>query len=239
MRKPLIGVTASHDLKTGSLQMSSHYTEALQAAGSIPLILPLTLEPDECLQLAEDLDGLLFTGGPDVHPFRFGEETWEGCGEYSPLRDTLEFRLFSEFYSQKKPLLGICRGMQLLNIALGGDIYQDLGRQLPKRMPIAHRQPFTPSSPSHHAEIEQGSLLAEISGSLLLEVNSLHHQAVRTPAAPLTVSARARDGVIEAVEHPDYPFLLGVQWHPERLWRSQEHALRLFQAFVSACSSRL
>lgn len=235
MKKPLIGITASHDLRTGDLRMAPSYQSAIQKSGGIPLILPLALEEEECRRLAETLDGFLFTGGPDVHPFLFGEDTMEGCGDRSPLRDQTELSLFSAVYQQKKPVLGICRGAQLINIALGGDIYQDLASQLPGRLPIAHRQPFHLSNPSHRVSLEPDSLLAKISGAETIEVNSAHHQAIRKTAAPLSVSGRTADSVIEAVEQRDYPFLIGVQWHPEMLADTYSHASRLFEAFVCTC----
>ena len=237
MKKPIIGITASHDLKSGNLRMAQSYVSAIQNSGAVPLILPLTLEEGECRQLAGTLDGFLFTGGPDVHPFLFGEDTMEGCGDRSPLRDQTELTLFSAVYQQKKPVLGVCRGTQLINIALGGDIYQDLGSQLPGRLPIAHRQPFHLSNPSHRVALETDSLLAQISGETRIETNSAHHQAVRNTAAALSVCGRTADGVIEAVEQRDYPFLIGVQWHPEMLADTYSHASRLFEAFVRACRS--
>lgn len=126
MNKPVIGLTASHDLLTDDLKMGHFYIDAIRKNGAIPLVLPLTLDEEEAGQLADTLDGFLFSGGPDVHPFLFGEETLAGCGDFSPLRDSSELLLLSQVYERKKPVLGICRGAQLINIALGGDIYQDI-----------------------------------------------------------------------------------------------------------------
>lgn len=235
MNKPVIGLTASHDLKTDDLRMGHFYIDAIRKNGAIPLVLPLTLDEEEAGQLAETLDGFLFSGGPDVHPFLFGEETLTGCGDFSPLRDSSELLLLSQVYEKKKPVLGICRGAQLLNIALGGDIYQDIFSQVPERFPIAHRQPFSAAHPAHRVTLESGSRLAQITQSLSLEVNSLHHQAIRNAAPCLNVCGRASDGIIEAVEQPDHPFLVGVQWHPEQLAGKYEHADRLFSAFINAC----
>ena len=236
MNKPVIGLTASHDQKTGELRMSSRYTDALRDCGAVPLVLPLSLKEGDCIQLPETLDGLLCTGGPDVHPFRFGEETLKGCGDFSPLRDEAELLLFHSFYKRKKPILGICRGIQLINIALGGDIYQDLDAQLSDRPPIAHRQPFRSDAPSHHVDLASDSQLARISQAARIPVNSLHHQAVRRPAESLRIAGQAPDGVIEALEQPDYPFLIGVQWHPEWLYHTHDHARKLFEAFAAACA---
>ena len=236
MKKPLIGLTASHDQKTGELRINSLYLKVLLKCGALPFVLPPVLSAGQCEEAVTVLDGILLSGGPDIHPFHFGEETMKGCGDLSPLRDATELALVRAVHQRRIPLLGICRGMQLMNVALGGDIYQDLDTQLPNRLPIAHRQPFHPSEPSHRVVLEPDSLLAAISGQQSLSVNSSHHQAVRRPASCLRVSGRASDRVIEALEQSDYPFLIGVQWHPELLFHTQEPARRLFEAFVKACS---
>lgn len=247
--KPVIGITASlsSDEKTASLACS--YLHALTESGALPLLLPPSLSEADCCQLAGMLDGCLFSGGPDLHPFFFQEETLEGFADHSALRDQTELLLFSQLYAQKKPILGICRGIQLINLALGGDLYQDISAQTKRPLPIAHRQPFSPLIPSHHVTAEKHSLLEQLilqntekcrpsdSAPLQIAVNSAHHQAVRRPAASLCISASAPDGIIEALEQPDYPFLLGVQWHPELLVHSQPHARALFSAFVNACRS--
>lgn len=235
MKKPVIGLTASHDLKNDDLKISHYYMDAIRSNGAIPLALPLSLNEEEAGQLADTLDGFLFSGGPDIHPFLFGEETLCGCGNFSPLRDSSELLLLSLVYERKKPVLGICRGAQLLNIALGGDIYQDINSQLPSRFPLAHSQPFDAQHPAHRVALENGSRLAQISETLSIEVNSLHHQAIRNAAPCLKVCGRSSDGIIEAVEQTEHPFLIGVQWHPEQLTGRYAHAGRLFSAFIDAC----
>lgn len=232
--KPLIGVTASLREDGNGSCTSSAYLHALSESGALPLLLPLSLNKAECLQLAQTLDGFLFTGGPDIHPFSFHEETLDGCENISLLRDQTELLLFSVSHAQNKPILAICRGIQLINLALGGDLYQDIQKQTERTLPIAHRQPFSPSVPSHHVTISPDSLLAEITDAKRLNVNSAHHQAVRRPASSLSVCAAAPDGIIEAIEEPNYPFLIGVQWHPELLYDSCRHARALFHAFVQA-----
>lgn len=231
---PFIGVTASVNPENGGPCTGQAYLTALSACGAIPLILPHTLTKTECRRLAGTLDGFLFTGGPDVHPFYFGEETLEGCGSQSPQRDRTELQLFTEIFACRKPILGICRGLQVINIALGGDLWQDIKQQTKRAVPIAHRQPFDSSVPSHHISIAENSILAAVTGCRQAEVNSAHHQAVRRLGNGLRASALASDGIIEAAEHPEYPFLLGVQWHPELLFRTHAHAKMLFSAFVSA-----
>lgn len=237
MRKPLIGLTPSHDMDNGDIKARPTYLKALKAAGAIPVVLPLELSKEDLEQLSNELDGFLFTGGPDVHPFVFGEETQPGCGSVSQKRDELELSLLPLVLEQKKPILGICRGVQLLNIGLGGDIWQDIPPSTDGRVSIAHSQPFAYSLPCHTVALSSNSRLEALSGCSKLKVNSSHHQAVRRLAPGLIASAYSPDGLTEAVEMPDYPFFIGVQWHPEYLWEKDESAFRLFQSFVEACRS--
>lgn len=148
----------------------------------------------------------------------------------------MEFSLLKLAMAARKPVLGVCRGAQVLNIGLGGDIYQDIPSQFPQQFPVAHTQPFGYEIPSHTVTVTPGTLLAEISRCETLKVNSMHHQAVRTPAPGLVASGHGPEGLIECVEMPGYPFLIGVQWHPEYLWEQDPAASRLFSAFVKACS---
>ena len=136
----------------------------------------------------------------------------------------------------RKPILGICRGAQIINVGLGGDIYQDIPSQTDQSFPIAHRQPFAYPVPSHHVHIIKDTLLSRICGGRMeIAVNSFHHQAVREPAPGLVASGLAPDTIIEAVEMPDYPYLLGVQWHPEHMWPKDQAAANIFKSFVEAC----
>ncbi|MBE7720976.1 gamma-glutamyl-gamma-aminobutyrate hydrolase family protein [Lacrimispora indolis] len=235
MRKPLIGLTPAHDIESGDVKARPTYMRALKAAGAIPVIMPLDASEEDLKQLSQELDGFLFTGGPDVHPFLFGEETQEHCGNVSPARDQMEISLLPMIMELRKPVLGICRGIQVLNIALGGNIWQDIPSQVKRDFPLAHSQPFHYDMPCHTVSLTKGSLLARISGCSSLKVNSMHHQAVKDIAPGLIASAYSTDHLIEALEMPGYPFFIGVQWHPEYLWEKNEEAFRLFQTFVEAC----
>jgi len=195
----------------------------------------LDASEEDLKQLSQDLDGFLFTGGPDVHPFLFGEETQAHCGNVSPARDQMEISLLPMVMELQKPILGICRGIQVLNIALGGNIWQDIPSQVTRDFPLAHSQPFSYDMPCHTVALTEGSLLARISESSSIKVNSMHHQAVKDLAPGLIASAYSTDYLIEALEMPDYPFFIGVQWHPEYLWEKNKEAFRLFQTFVKAC----
>ncbi|CUX29289.1 Gamma-glutamyl-gamma-aminobutyrate hydrolase PuuD [Clostridium sp. C105KSO15] len=235
MRKPLIGLTPAHDLESGDVKARPTYMRALKAAGAIPVVMPLDASEEDLKQLSQDLDGFLFTGGPDVHPFLFGEETQAHCGNVSPARDQMEISLLPMIMELQKPILGICRGIQVLNIALGGNIWQDIPSQVTRDFPLAHSQPFSYDMPCHTVVLTEGSLLARISESSSIKVNSMHHQAVKDLAPGLIASAYSTDYLIEALEMPDYPFFIGVQWHPEYLWEKNKEAFRLFQTFVKAC----
>lgn len=237
MKKPLIGITPSHDGKAKGIALHLNYCNAIREAGGLPLVLPLELSAGEVEELSERLDGLLLSGGPDIHPFAFGEETLSGCGNASILRDKMEFSFFKHMFDQKKPILGICRGSQLINIALGGNIYQDIFSQTHEVPRIAHIQPFDYGTPCHKVQVLSGTKLHRILGCSLVEVNSCHHQAVKDPATGLIICGRASDGLAEAVEMPDYPYLIGVQWHPEYLFEHFEHAKNIFHSFVEACPS--
>lgn len=232
-KKPIIALTPYHNTEKDEPYMRPAYLKAIRAAGGIPVILPLEADEEELAQLVNHVDGILFTGGPDVHPFYFGEETQRFCGNVSMKRDSMELALLKLAMERKRPVLGICRGVQLINIGLGGDIYQDIPSQFKEDFPVAHMQPFGYDIPSHTVKVAKGTLLAGIAGSDVLRVNSMHHQAVRNLAPGLAASGFAPGGLIEAVEMPGYPFLLGVQWHPEYLWEQDEAARGIFERFVS------
>ncbi len=235
MRKPLIGLTPAHDIESGDVKARPTYMRALKAAGAIPVVMPLDASEEDLKQLSKDMDGFLFTGGPDVHPFLFGEETQAHCGNVSAARDQMEISLLPMIIELRKPVLGICRGIQVLNIALGGNIWQDIPSQITRDFPLAHSQPFSYDMACHTVALTEGSLLARISERSSIKVNSMHHQAVKDLAPGLIASAYSPDHLIEALEMTDYPFLIGVQWHPEYLWENNEEAFRLFQTFVNAC----
>lgn len=233
-KKPLIALTPYYNIEKDEPYMRPAYLKAIRAAGGIPVILPVDLEEAGLCQILEQADGVLFTGGPDIHPFHFGEETQRFCGNVSVKRDTMELMLLKLAMEMKKPILGICRGIQLLNIGLGGDIYQDIPSQFKEEFPIAHTQPFGYEIPSHTVTIVEGTMLSGIVQESVLKVNSMHHQAVKNLAPGLVAAAYAPGGLVEAVELPGYPFFLGVQWHPEYLWEADAAIARLFKAFVDA-----
>ena len=234
MKQPLIGIVPLVDEARESYWMLPGYMQGVEQAGGVPVVLPLTDDAAALRQLADTCDGFLLTGGQDVSPALYGAAPTPQCGQTCPARDAMEARLLDLALAADKPVLGICRGIQLLNVALGGDIYQDIPSQFPQDFPIAHTQPFDYVIPSHKVRVVPGTLLARLTGCETLQVNSMHHQACRKIAPGLTACGHAAGGLTEAIEKPDYPFFLGVQWHPEYLWEQDPAMRQLFEAFVKA-----
>lgn len=212
------------------------YAAAVEASGGIPVIIPV-MHPGLAPELVAHLQGILFAGGVDVDPSYYGEEPLPGLGQVTPERDALELALAREALDRGVPVLGICRGVQVLNVAAGGTLYQDLASQLGKV--LKHRQEAPRWYESHAVRIDPGSRLAAVVGTSELRVNSFHHQAVREVAPGLRAVAWAPDGVVEAVEAVNHRFALGLQWHPEEMWRRYPVHLKPFAALVEAARALL
>ena len=237
-RQPLIGISGSVNTEESQYFINRDYMRSLTEAGAVPLLLAPDMTEEQARQCARALDGLLLAGGNDVSPRCFGQEPVLGLGEVNPLRDQNELRLIELFRKENKPIFGICRGVQILNVALGGTLIQDLPSQHRRedgQPSIDHRQTALGAYASHRVVVAEGSLLEQILGQQELWVNSFHHQAVGEVAGQANLSAWAADGVVEAIELPDAPFVLGVQWHPEKMTQAGDEASRqLFAAFAEA-----
>lgn len=236
--RPRIGITCGTVPEGGAMRLDLEYVRALVQSGAIPFALPPGLSEESLPEILESLDGLLLSGGPDVDPLHFGEEPLPGMGRIDPERDAAELTLARRALESGMPILGICRGAQVLNIAAGGDLFQDLPTQV---VPLLRhvQQPTPMTYPTHKVLIEPESLLAGITRCVALRVNSWHHQAIRRVAPGFAVTARAEDGVIEAVEKPGPGFVLGLQFHPESMTEGgSPEATLLFEAFVRACAER-
>lgn len=231
--RPRIGITSWHyrDDDERWEAVLEGYPRAILEAGGLPLILPIACtEPTLPEAYLDAIDGLLLTGGADIHPSFYGQTILERCGEIDEERDRFEMELVQAARSRDLPVLGICRGLQLLNVALGGSLYQDLSYR--KETDPAHQSPRERRGESaHQIVIAEGSRLAEILGVRELRVTSTHHQIIRELAPGLTVSATAPDGVVEGVEGTGR-FLLAVHWHPERMFARHPEQLELFRALV-------
>lgn len=232
--KPIIGIT-SNIREEKLLTMGLSTINSIMQAGGIPVILPNLWDSPDVERLANSIDGLLVTGGGDVDPTYFGEEPHPQLGEVCPQRDQFETMLITDVLKMDKPILGICRGSQMINVSEGGDLFQDIYSQCDNQL-LQHRQNAPRCHASHFVEVVEGSLLHQITESTRFKVNSYHHQAVREIPDAFEVCARASDGIIEAFESKKHRFVLGVQWHPENLTYTKDvYSLKLFNAFVKAC----
>ena len=245
MRKPVIGITtnlaaAENTVMTGLFRafVGADYIQSVVRAGGIPLLLPPVMDPALAYDQLAAVDGLILSGGADINPLLFGEEPIEQLGTVDDCRDRFELELARLAAELKKPVLGICRGVQVLNVAYGGTLFQDLGQI--EGGCIKHSQSTTyRDSVTHTVTVEPGSALADILGAETVPVNSFHHQSLKAVAPGLYVAARSQDGVIEAVESRGEHFVLGIQWHPELLTEKYPAMLALFEALVKVAGNRL
>ena len=217
--------------------VNAAYVSAVAAAGGLPLVLPPAVPASSAGQLAEALDGLLISGGADIDPVRYGATPHPKLGPLEPDRDAFEFAMLDAARARGLPVLAICRGMQVVNVALGGTLWQDLPTERPGG--VHHDGTWARTARVHAIEVVAGSALARSVGAGPVTVNSFHHQGVRRLAPGLAPTATAPDGLIEGFESADGPWLVGVQWHPEAFHAETDSPdSRLFQAFVRACTPR-
>ena len=212
------------------------YIRSVTEAGGVPVILPFNDDPDAVCQCVARVDALLLSGGHDVYPLNYGEEPRPQIGPVWPERDAFDMLLIREAEQRGIPIMGICRGMQILNVAHGGTLYQDLS--LDEHAYIKHSQQQDPATATHTILIEADSRLAHIIGRCQWVTNSHHHQTVHKPGQGLKVTARAKDGTIEALEGSSYPYLMAYQFHPEMMSVQDELAKKLFADFVAAAGGQ-
>ena len=228
--RPVIGITGNYNQETCTL--AEGYYQSVLKAGGIPFIIPPFYETDRLGELLDRLDGIIFSGGGDINPLLLGEEPIKELHSITPERDLQELLLARLAYDRQIPMLGICKGIQIINAALGGTNYQDIHTQM-EGIRIKHSQDQDRRYPSHQVSITDGSILAKLFGTELA-VNSFHHQACKTAAPCLTVTAMSTDGVIEAVESNEFKSILGVQWHPETyILRNSTDMLPIFEWLIS------
>ncbi|MCD8144330.1 MAG: gamma-glutamyl-gamma-aminobutyrate hydrolase family protein [Oscillospiraceae bacterium] len=231
-KKPLIGILPLWDDKRESFWMLPGYPEGVSEAGGLPVILPLTEEPGELRQLVAVCDGFLFTGGHDVSPWVYGAEQAPETTQCCERRDRMEAALLELAIETDTPVLGICRGIQIINAALGGTLYQHIPRELPSGVEHHMKPPY--DVVGHQVTLVPNTPLWELLGLETLGVNSFHHQGVKDTAPGLTVMARAEDGLVEALYRPESHFLWAVQWHPEYSHKKDANSRKIFSAFVQA-----
>lgn len=228
--RPVIAITGNYGKETCTL--AEGYYQSVLKAGGTPLIIPPFYETDRLGELLDRIDGIIFSGGGDPNPLLFGEEPVRELHSITPERDVQELLLVRLAYDRQIPMLGICKGIQMINVALGGTLYQDIHTQMPGTR-IKHSQDQDRRYPSHTINIEAGSVLHRIFGDSV-PVNSFHHQACKEPAPCLKVTALSTDGVIEAVESNEFKSIMGVQWHPETyILRNDNEMLPIFQWLIT------
>jgi putative glutamine amidotransferase len=233
VKRPVVGITQGAGRRKGYHALREDYARSVERAGAVPVLLP-TAAPELAGEMLERLDGLVLSGGVDVDPALYGATAHPRLGSVDRARDEFELALTRIALEREMPLLAICRGLQLLNVAAGGTLVQDIPSLVTGA--AQHDAPGRRTRRSHAVEVVPGSKLSEILGPGPLLVNSFHHQAIDRLGAGLRVSARcAADSVIEAVELQDHAFAVAVQWHPESFWREAESFHALFAAHASAC----
>lgn len=236
MKKPVIGVIPLVDEERQSYWMLPGYMKGIEQAGGIPVMLPLTSDEENLQQIAEEMDGFLCTGGQDVSPHLYEQKPSEKCGLCCKERDEMETILFRMVYKRDKPLLGICRGIQLINVAMGGTLYQDLPSEYPTD--IEHHQSPPYNSPVHSVDIIEHSPLYELLKVRTLMVNSYHHQAIHMLAPKALAMAVSEDGLIEAVCIPEKKFIWGIQWHPEFSYQTDKNSRAIFSEFIRMAENK-
>jgi putative glutamine amidotransferase len=248
LSRPLIGVTtqtlqAIDGIPEGlphSVVMNQRYYHAVATAGAAPVLIPLIDDLDTLRAIYERMDGILIPGGVDVDPAAFGEKPHEKLGRIDPARDAVELQLVKWAVQDRKPVLGLCRGLQVINVALGGTLYQDLESEYPNAIKHDYFPTYGYSRDhlAHEVSVEAGSRMRQALAGAAVPVNSMHHQGIKTLASSLVASAVAPDGLIEAAESPNDCFLVGVQWHPEVFDLSEPSSGDLFRDFVQAAGDR-
>jgi putative glutamine amidotransferase len=235
--KPWIGIPTRYHEKTEYIGQIRYYLDAVLWAGGLPLMIPSTTDEDVVRAYAERVDGILLPGSPtDIDPHVYGEEPHPKLGKRYPERDATDFALLEFSEKQNKPLLGICFGVQSLNVYRGGSLVQDIPSVV--EAPVFHDTDDAADNPAvparHLVRISEDSLIARLAGKTQVEVNSYHHQAVQNTGHDLKAVAHAPDGVVEAIEDTRGRFIVGVQWHPERGFREDPLSQALFKSFIQA-----
>jgi len=245
--RPVIGITTQNlhaidGIPEGlpqSWMMNQRYILAATNAGGIPWMVPLLEDSTALRAIYDRLDGILLPGGVDLDPATFGERPTAKCGRLDPARDQIELQLTRWAMEDGKPLLGLCRGIQVMNVACGGNLYQDLESEFPDSI----KHDYFPTAGyardylAHAVELEPGSRLQKSMERPVMTVNSMHHQGIKQLASALVPTAWAPDGLIEGVESEDDHFMVGVQWHPEMFEASDSGTRRLFREFIEAAGS--
>lgn len=237
--KPVIGITTFFEQKPNKIYcaVSRNYVRSIIMAKGLPVLLPICNDSSSIEDYIDRLDGLVLTGGEDVSPFFYGENPIKEVDHFSRVRDEFEIGLFTSALKKNIPVLGICRGIQIMNTALGGTLYQDIFSQVknclghfPKKMPVDQLY--------HTVDIKKESILYKVFKKERIKVNSYHHQSIKSLAKDFRVSALSSDGIIEGIEHKNKTFAIAAQWHPEDLTKKHAEFIKLFKALTDASSKK-
>lgn len=235
MKKPIVGVTALFDDEKDSIWMLPSYLDAITDAGGIPVILPIIDNEEDIKVLVNKFDGFILSGGQDINPEIYNEKKSDHCGNINYARDKMEKSLLNEIINMDKPLLAICRGFQLLNSYLGGGLYQDIKIDKNNNNESIHRQEKPYNKATHKVKIKKESLLFDIIKKEEIMVNSMHHQAIKKVSPNVIDAAISEDGIVESIYMKNRRFVLGVQWHPELLYKEYNEQSNIFKEFLKSC----
>lgn len=233
MKKPIIALTPLVDQEQESTWMLPGYFEGIIEAGGIPVMLPLIKDLDEIKEVVQRFDGFIITGGHDVDPILYHEEKKDYCGVLCKERDEMEMVLIPEIIEQDKPIMGICRGHQMINVCLGGSLYQDLDKEY--KLTEVHRQPSPYDKPSHEVTVLEDTPLYSIIENEKMAVNSCHHQAIKELSSKLSPMAYSPEKLVEAFYMPKHRYVVGYQWHPEMIYKKSIENQKIFKDFIKVC----
>ena len=236
MRIPIVGIIGSVDDEKNT-KLKNTYVKAIEFCGGAPILLPYVETAESIKRFTENCDGFLLTGGVDIHPNRYGEKIKNKCGKIQRHRDILEFRAFESIYKHDKPIMAICRGAQLVNVALGGNLHQDINDEI--QTSILHQQTEPKNAYSHAVRIFENTPLFNLISREKIYTNSFHHQAIKTLGRGLKIMATAEDGVIEAVYSTEKRYIRAYQWHPELLVEADTISKSVFDDFITECQFKI
>lgn len=243
MSLPIIGISSGFEFDQNylfkgypRLMLNRDYPRSIEQAGGIPIVLPLTERYEVALEQVRTIDALLLSGGQDVDPLIYGQEPHEKLANISPERDAFELLLLRAAVELKKPVMGICRGSQIMNAYFGGTLFQD--NSMKEGAYIKHAQAANPQQPIHHVYVEEMSFLAQAVGETEFLINSFHHQSIDKVAPGFKAVAKSKDGIVEAIEATGDHFMFAVQWHPEMMSRENTQAQAIFTAYVEYVKQR-